>query len=290
MSTAKLIFATSQTKNPQAFIERVKYLYNHPDEISQDEIELIDGSILDRYSSPIHNGAGKLCGRIWSFRDITERRKMEVKFREAQKMESIGLLAGGIAHDFNNILAAIEGNIHLVKIEANYNPLVNEYLENIAEATKRAADLVTQILTFSRQNKQERQPIALNHVVLEALKLLRASVPTTIRIQTELTETATVLANSTAIHQVVMNLGTNAWHAMRDQTGELKVVMKVMEVDEYYVKNRPICIRGAMCNYPSATPVAEWIAPRWIISSNHFSLPRVSAKAPDLVFRWCMAS
>ena len=112
-------------------------------------------------------------------------------------------------------------------------------MENISEATRRATDLVNQILTFSRQNKQEREPVCLNDVVLEAFKLLRASVPATIRIQTELTETPTVLANATAVHQVIMNLGTNAWHAMRDQPGVLKVEMRVLEVDEDFVKTHP---------------------------------------------------
>jgi CheY-like chemotaxis protein len=106
-------------------------------------------------------------------------------------------------------------------------------------ATQRAADLVNQILTFSRQRKPERAPIQLNQVVLEALKLLRASLPANIRIQAELTETPTVLANETAIHQVIMNLGTNAWHAMRPHPGLLKVDMRTMEADVDFVKTHP---------------------------------------------------
>ena len=237
--TVQIAFATKQTTNPQKFVERVKYLYTHPDAVGQDEIELKDGTILDRYSAPIRDLAKKNYGRIWSFRDITQSRKLQQQFNQAQKMESIGLLAGGIAHDFNNILAAIIGNIYLAKIEAERNPVLNEYLGEISNATKRAADLVAQILTFSRQKKTEREVVKLNHVVLEALKLLRASVPSTIRIQTELTETPTVLADTTAIHQLIMNLGTNAWHAMRDQQGILKVEMGVMEVGEDLAKTRP---------------------------------------------------
>jgi len=114
-----------------------------------------------------------------------------------------------------------------------------EYLDNMTAATQRAADLVNQILTFSRQKKAEREPIQLNHTVLEALKLLRASLPAGIRIQTELTETPTVLANATAIHQVIMNLGTNAWHAMRPHPGVLKVDMRTMEADADFVKLHP---------------------------------------------------
>ena len=149
------------------------------------------------------------------------------------------MLAGGIAHDFNKILSAILGNLYLARLEAADQPAVLEPLDNIAQAAKRAGDLVNQILTFSRQNKQEREPVKLNHVVLEALKLLRASVPATIRIQTELTQTPTVLANATAIHQVIMNLGTNAWHAMRDQPGTLKVEIGVIEADVDFAGAHP---------------------------------------------------
>jgi signal transduction histidine kinase/DNA-binding response OmpR family regulator len=236
---AQVAFATSQTKDPEQFIKRVAYLYAHPEEIGRDEIELIDGTILDRYSAPVRDTAGNHYGRIWSFRDITEKRKLEAQFRQAQKMESIGLLAGGIAHDFNNILAAIMGNNFLAKGEAKNNPELMEYLEEIQRASERASDLVGQILTFSRRNKQDRSPVKLNQVVLEALKLLRASVPAIIRIQTELTETPCVLANATAIHQVMMNLGTNAWHAMGNQQGTLKVEMGVLDVDQDFAQTRP---------------------------------------------------
>jgi len=236
---ARLRFAASQTKNPQQFIEKVDYLYAHPEETSQDEIELINGTILDRYSAPVRDRNGQHHGRIWSFRDITERRKMEGQIQQMQKMESIGQLAGGIAHDFNNILTALVGNIYLARTDASVTPAMLEYLDNMTAATQRAADLVNQILTFSRQKKAEREPIQLNHTVLEALKLLRASLPAGIRIQTELTETPTVLANATAIHQVIMNLGTNAWHAMRPHPGVLKVDMRTMEADADFVKLHP---------------------------------------------------
>jgi len=237
--TAQVVFAKSRTRNPQQFAEKLTYLHDHPDETSHDEIELTDNTVLDRYSAPVRDTAGTNYGRIWYFRDITERRKMELKFHLAQKMESIGQLAGGIAHDFNNILSAIIGYLYLAKLDAVGQPVILESLEEISVATRRASELVNQILTFSRKGKQEREPICLNDVVLEALKLLRASVPATIRIKTELTETPTVLANATAIHQVIMNLGTNAWHAMRDQIGELKVEIVVLEVDVDFVKTHP---------------------------------------------------
>ncbi len=239
VDVAKAIFDPAYEKDPKRFIEKVAYLNAHPDEASNDVIELVDGTVMERYSAPVRDKAGKNYGRIWSFRDITEGRKMEAQFRQAQKMESIGMLAGGIAHDFNNILSAILGNLHLVKLEAENHPELAEHVEHLFQATQRATDLVNQILTFSRQNKQEREPLRLNRVVQEALKLLRSSVPTTIRIQSDLKETPTVLANPTAIHQVVMNLGTNAWHAMREKPGTLKVEMGVMEVDPDFAGAHP---------------------------------------------------
>jgi signal transduction histidine kinase/FixJ family two-component response regulator len=236
---ARAAFDPAHKKNPQQFAQKVAYLNAHPDEASHDVIELVDGTVLDRYSAPVRDKAGKNYGRIWSFRDITERRKLEAQFRQAQKMESIGMLAGGIAHDFNNILSAILGNLYLAKQDAADQPELLEHLGAISQAAKRATDLVNQILTFSRQNKQDREPLKLNHVVLEALKLLRASVPATIRIQTDLTDTPTVLANATSVHQVIMNLGTNAWHAMREQPGTLKVEMGMIEADVDFAGAHP---------------------------------------------------
>jgi signal transduction histidine kinase/DNA-binding response OmpR family regulator len=236
---SRAVFDAAYEKNPKQFIEKLAHLNAHPTEASQDVIELIDGTVLDRYSAPVQDKAGKNYGRIWYFRDITERRKLEAHFRQAQKMESIGMLAGGIAHDFNNILSAIIGNLSLARMDAANQPDLLEYLDNISQATRRATDLVNQILTFSRQNKQEREPLKLNRVVQEALKLIRASMPATIRIETDLKETPTVLANATAIHQVLMNLGTNAWHAMRGKPGTLKVEMGVMEADADFAGAHP---------------------------------------------------
>jgi PAS domain S-box-containing protein len=200
-----------------------------------------DGALYeeDATISPVRDAAGTSFNYVAVKRDVTLQMQFEARLRQAQKMESIGQLAGGIAHDFNNILSCIIGYMYLAKIAAADHPAIMANLEHISKASDRAIDLVSQILTFSRQNKPEREPVELNRVVLEALKLLRASVPATIRIQTELRETPAVLANATAIHQVIMNLGTNAMHAMRDQPGTLKVEMGVLEVDEDFVRTHP---------------------------------------------------
>jgi PAS domain S-box-containing protein len=223
-----------------------------------------DGTLYEEEASisPVRDASGAVINYVAVKRDVTREVQYEIRLRQSQKMESIGLLAGGIAHDFNNILTAIVGNLYLAKMDAAEHPALLEHLENISVATSRATDLVHQILTFSRQGKQERAVVELNHIVLEALKLLRASVPANIRIQTELTETPAVLANSTAIHQVIMNLGTNAWHAIGDQPGTVKVEIKVMDVDVDFIKARPdlhagryvqLSISDTGCGMPPAT-------------------------------------
>jgi len=192
-----------------------------------------DGAVrwIHDQAFPVRNAAGEIHRVVGTAEDITEHRKLEAQFRQAQKMESIGQLAGGIAHDFNNILSAIVGHLYLARQEAEGRPALQENLEHIATATRRATDLVSQILTFSRRKESERTAIKLNNIVLEALKLLRASMPATIRIQTGLAETPAVLANPTAIHQIIMNLGTNALHAMRAEPGTLRIELEVEELD-----------------------------------------------------------
>lgn len=159
--------------------------------------------------------------------DHTERRKLEAQLRQSQKMEAIGTLAGGIAHDFNNILTAIIGNAEMALYKAAETDRVKHNLEQVLKAGNRARDLVRQILAFSRQSKQERKPLQLSLIVKEALKLLRASLPTTIEIRQSISaESAMVLADPTQIHQVLMNLCTNASYAMREKGGILEVSLK----------------------------------------------------------------
>jgi len=164
--------------------------------------------------------------------DITERKKLEEQVRQAQKLEAIGTLAGGIAHDFNNILTAISGYTELSQMRLQENPDVRSYLDAVAKATSRATRLVQQILTFSRRQPLERHPLQLLPVVSEALQLLRATIPSTIEFQTSLpTNAPVVLADAGQIHQLLMNLGTNAWHAMKDRTGRLRITLERWVVD-----------------------------------------------------------
>ncbi len=156
-------------------------------------------------------------------RDITEKRKLEVQLRQAQKMDAIGTLSGGIAHDFNNILGIILGNTELAMDDVpEWNPARNN-LKNVRDACFRAKDVVQQILSFSRRTETEQKPLRLASIIEESMKLLRASIPTSIEIfQNVQTAADTILGDPTQIHQVLINLCTNAAHSM-DEGGVLGI-------------------------------------------------------------------
>ena len=192
-----------------------------------------NGSLYEEEAtiSPIKNTAGEIINFVAVKRDVTEEIKLEDKLRQAQKMEAIGTLAGGIAHDFNNILSAIIGYTELAEYEIPEGSKTREKLKEVLKAGRRAKDLVKQILAFSRQGDQERKPLQISHIVKEALKLLRASLPTTIEIRRNIEpDTGIIEADPTQIHQVMMNLCTNAAHAMNNKGGMLEVGIRNVEV------------------------------------------------------------
>ncbi|MFZ7125604.1 MAG: hybrid sensor histidine kinase/response regulator [Desulfobacterales bacterium] len=172
-------------------------------------------------------------------RDITERiqnenekAKLRSQLRQAQKMEAIGTLAGGIAHDFNNILQAIIGYTEIALLQISQQRNANDSLNHILTASQRAKSLINQILSFSRQTEQERKPIQINLIVKEVLKLIRASLPATIEIQGRNLNNATVIeADPIQIHQVMMNLCSNAHHAMREKGGILEIRLETVHLD-----------------------------------------------------------
>jgi len=175
----------------------------------------------------IRDKQGEIFGFRGIIRDITVQKKLEQQLIQAQKMEAIGTLAGGIAHDFNNILGAIIGYTELVLDDTIPGTLIHQNLENILNAAQRAAELVRQILAFSRQSGQQRQPVILGNIIQEALKLLRSSLPATIDIRESIqAETGTILGDPTQIHQIMMNLAANASHAMKETGGILEVSLQ----------------------------------------------------------------
>jgi len=179
--------------------------------------------------------------------DITERKqaeeekeKLQAQLLQVQKLESLGTLAGGIAHDFNNILTAILGYTGMVRDSIADEGRMRTDLDQVLKAGERAKNLVRQILTFSRLAEQECQPVQVHLIVIEALKLLRASIPQTIEIRQNISsEDTTILADPTKIHQVLMNLCTNAYQAMLESGGILNVQLGTVEVNADFVKINP---------------------------------------------------
>jgi PAS domain S-box-containing protein len=184
---------------------------------------------VERLASPMMlNGEAVI---LEAYIDITERKRLEIQLRQAHKMQAIGTLAGGIAHDFNNILTAILGYAELAMEERQQDRVLGKYLQGVLTAGHRAKDLVQQILAFSRQTEHERTPMQVHLLVKEVLDLLRAALPSTIAIQPIIDPDAgSVLADPTQIHQVVLNLCTNAAHAMRETGGVIEVRLEPVDL------------------------------------------------------------
>lgn len=155
--------------------------------------------------------------------DITEKKQIESCLRQAQKMEAIGTLAGGIAHDFNNILSGLFGYLQLAQFHIMEPELAEKDLEKVLEGAKRATLLIKQILTFSRHKGNDRRPLVVFTLVQEALKLLRSVIPANIEIKNNIVSKAMILADSTQIHQLALNLCTNAYQAMGNMGGVLTI-------------------------------------------------------------------
>ena len=181
-------------------------------------------------------------------RDISQRRELEEQLRQSHKMESIGTLAGGIAHDFNNILGIILGNTELAIDDVpEWNP-ARLNLDEIRIATLRAKDVVRQLLSFARKTKLEKKPINIIPIIKESLKLLRSSISTNIEIRQNIPEYVdTILADPTQINQVLINLCTNADHAMPDG-GVIIITLKNIELDEMSTAKHPELDPGRFVN------------------------------------------
>jgi PAS domain S-box-containing protein len=210
-------FAKSRTKDPEAFASHVAHLYSRPEDVSHDIIEMIDGSVLERTSAPVRGKTGILYGRIWVFRDITDRRRLESQLRQSQKMEAIGQLAGGIAHDFNNILAAIMMQADLASGAGEMPAETREMLDDIRAAAERAANLTRQLLAFSRRQVMQPRVLDLNEVVTNVTKMLQRILGEDIRLQFNLEPRPLMTrADAGMLDQVLLNLVVNARDAMPD--------------------------------------------------------------------------
>jgi PAS domain S-box-containing protein len=188
---------------------------------------------LETTISPVKDEHGTTTHYVAIGRDVTHESLLESQLRQAQKMEALGTLAGGIAHDFNNILSAVIGYTELAMQDSDEESPAHANMVEVFKAAKRAADLVAQILTFSRRTEKERRPLLLAPIMKEALKLLRGTLPSTIDIQQTISaDCPPVLADATQMHQVIMNLCTNAYHAMREQGGVLDVRLELTEFQQ----------------------------------------------------------
>lgn len=195
--------------------------------------------VFDTILLPLKDAGGANQSYFGIGRDITEELKYKKRLQQTHRLEAIGRLAGGIAHDFNNILTGIYGYAQLSLSKDLSRSDIERYLGRIIKGADRASDLVSQILVFSSQKEVDMQPLSPKFVIKEALKLLRASIPTAINIETNFVSDAKILAEPTQIHQIVMNLFTNAAHAIGHHTGLIKLDLEDFYVDEAFTKTHP---------------------------------------------------
>ena len=206
--------------------------------------------IIHRKNTPINKRTGQVVNADIYFvdkarlvqcnvRDITERRKAEkekemlvARIQQAQKMESLGSLAGGIAHDFNNILFPIVGLSEILLEDLPPGSPEQENAKQIFMAGKRASELVKQILAFSRQSEHQMAPVRVQHILEEVLKLIRATIPSNIEISQDIrSDCGLILADPTQIHQVAMNIITNAYHAVEVEGGKISMTLKEVALE-----------------------------------------------------------
>jgi len=220
------LFRGVTTPCPDCPIETRDYQNSYSGTIIHEKL----GKIFHVSSSPILDENGELQHLIHIARDITAQKKMEENLLQAQKMEAIGTMAGGIAHDFNNILSAILGYSELAKRQLPPGTAAHNDIDQVIKSGQRASALVQQILDFSHKKEQHLQPLQPHLIVQEALQMLRATLPTTVEIQTDIDPACgTILADSTKLHQVILNLCTNAFQALKDEKGTLRVTLSRQE-------------------------------------------------------------
>jgi PAS domain S-box-containing protein len=215
--------------------------------VEREMVDFIDGRICEARAFPIFDDQGRVEMVVEHIRDITEQKKMEAerqnyetRLQQIQKMEALGTLAGGIAHDFNNILVAVIGYAELGLGSLPQKSPLYHSMNQILQAGMRARDLVHQILTFSRQEKREPNPLQIGNLVKEALEMLRSTLPSTIEITQHLSrKVGNVMADPTQIHQIIINLCTNAAQAMEEEGGQLTIQLSQVDLSAQDVSAHP---------------------------------------------------
>lgn len=220
-----------QLKDTGHFVEKIRYLYSHPETESFDLLEFADGRVFECYSKSQMMG-DEIVGRVWSFRDITERRSLEEQLRQAQKMEAIGQLAGGIAHDFNNILTLILGYGSALQESIKKGDTLRESIDQVLAAAERAANLTRSLLVFSRKQVMAPQLVGVNDIVKNIEKLIRRIIGEDVQFKTIYCPACLkVYADAGQIEQVLMNLAANARDAM-PKGGTLTIETQSFELDD----------------------------------------------------------
>lgn len=210
-------------------------------------LSAFDSLYVKIHFTPIMLDDGQIVGGIGIAEDLTESKRvekerahLEKRIQQSQHLEALGTLAGGIAHDFNNILSAIIGFSELSMDDVDKGSVLHSNIREILKAGERARELVSQILTFSRQDETERKPVKISLILKEALKMLRASIPRTVSITQHIDpDTGMILGDPTKIHQVIMNLCTNAYHAMIPEGGDLQISLENIHLDEPFSSLHP---------------------------------------------------
>ncbi len=237
--------------------------YIHPDKRQKLLQRVIEKGRLERYEGVLRHRNGQpiyiVCNVIGEFDDQrqlqrirgyvfddTKRVILEKEIRQAQKLEAVGTMAGGIAHDFNNILGGIIGYAEIVlrDLDERQAPKSCHYLRNILSAGERARDLIEKILTFSRQSESQRTPVNLARTLEDVLHLIRVSLPSSITIIPSITNPPTVKADPIQIHQVLMNLCTNAGYAMKEEGGTLSIFLETVQLDADFTRRHPELTTG----------------------------------------------
>jgi PAS domain S-box-containing protein len=215
---------------PERVMLRIKELADDPRGTLHATCRLRDGRSIECYSAPVLHKSGACFGRLWSCRDVTEQVRLYEQVRHSQRLESIGVVSAGIAHEFKNILGPILGNAELASMDIPPDHRASKCLRQIIKSTQAARDLVQQILTFGRQAPLAQSVVSLGDVVTDAVRMLRVAIPKTVEISRHISpDLPRVMADPNQIHQIMINLGINAWQAMDKGNGQIAIALDLVD-------------------------------------------------------------